>query len=76
MNRKLTLSIDSEVIDRAKRYARKQRTSVSQIVQTFLELVSRPPEMAEDPLVLRRLRGSLKGLDEANYRRHLREKYR
>lgn len=76
MTRKLTLSIDSGVIDRAKQYARKRGTSVSQMLRTFLELVSRAPEVAEDSPVLRRLRASLKGADEANYRRHLRRKYR
>lgn len=76
MTRKLMLNIDSEVIDRAKRHARKQGTSVSQMVETFLEVVTRPPEHVQDPPVLRRLRGSLKGVDETSYRRDLREKYR
>jgi hypothetical protein len=76
MTRKLTLSVDSDVIERAKRFARKRGTSVSQMVETFLELASRPAEKADDPPVLRRLRGSLKGVDAASYRRHLREKYR
>ena len=76
MTRKLTLSVDPEVIRRAKRVAKQRGTSVSRMVQTYLELVSRSPKAAEDPPVLRRLRGSLKGGSVNDYRRYLREKYR
>ena len=73
---KLTLSVDREVIRKAKRLAKKRGTSVSRMVQTYLELVSRAPDPGTDPPVLRRLRGSLKGASVDDYRRHLREKYR
>jgi hypothetical protein len=46
------------------------------MVQTYLDLVSRSAKEAEDPPVLRRLRGSLKGGGVNDYRRYLREKYR
>jgi hypothetical protein len=46
------------------------------MVQTYLELVSRAPGADDDPPVLRRLRGSLKGASVGDYRRYLREKYR
>jgi hypothetical protein len=45
------------------------------MVQTYLELVSRTPGTDDDPPVLRRLRGSLKGVSVGDYRRYLREKY-
>jgi hypothetical protein len=76
MTRKLTLSVDPEVIRRAKRVAKQRGTSVSRMVQTYLELVSRSPAVGEDPPVLRRLRGSLKGASVDDYHRYLREKYR
>jgi hypothetical protein len=76
MTRKLTLSIDGDVIRRAKRVAKQRGTSVSRMVQTYLELVSRAPGADDDPPVLRRLRGSLKGASVGDYRRYLREKYR
>ena len=77
---KLTLSVDDKVVKRAKRYAEKHGTSVSRLVQGFLDLLSRPPalkveEDAETP-VLRRLRGILKQGDREDYRKHLTEKYR
>jgi len=76
MTRKLTLSVDPAVIERAKQAAKKRGTSVSRMVETYLELVSRSPETGQDPPVLRRLRGSLKGVSLRDYRRYLREKYR
>lgn len=36
MKKKLTLVIDDEVIERAKRYARSQELSVSEIVENYL----------------------------------------
>jgi hypothetical protein len=73
---KLTLSIDAKVATRAKRYAKKHRISVSSMVETYLDLVSRPPKLPEDlPPILRELRGSLKRADIRDYYKHLEEKY-
>ncbi len=75
---KLTLSVDDKVIRRAKRYAEKRGTSVSRLVQGFLDLLARPPAVEEDARtpVLRRLRGILRRGDREGYRKHLTEKYR
>lgn len=76
---KLTLSVDDKVITRAKSYASKRGTSVSRLVERYLEVVSRPPkDDGEEPPVLGRLRGALKGarVDEGDYRRYLQQKYR
>lgn len=75
MTGKLTLSVDREVIRKAKRLAKKRGMSVSRMVQTYLEVVSRAPDSETDPPILRRLRGSLRGASVDDYRRHLREKY-
>jgi len=77
---KLTLSVDDAVVRRAKAYARRRGTSVSRLVQGFLDLLARnsgemPAGDGEAP-VLRRLRGSLKGARPAEYRAHLARKYR
>ena len=73
---KLTLSVDEEVIERAKRYARDRGTSVSRVVETMLSLVSRPDAKGAVPMpVLTRLRGSMKRGSVADYRRHLRRKH-
>jgi Family of unknown function (DUF6364) len=60
---KLTLSVDGQVVGRAKRFAEKRGTSVSQLVERYLQLLTRPLQPGEDPPVLRRLKGALKGLD-------------
>jgi hypothetical protein len=73
---KLTLSVKHDVVERAKRFADRHGTSVSRLVERFLDQVTRHPDQAETPPVLHRLRGSLKGSDSAAYRRHLKEKYR
>jgi hypothetical protein len=75
---KLTLSVDSGVVQRAKRYAARHGVSVSRLVERYLGLLSRS-EAAPGPRstpVLDRLRGTLKGADERTYRRHLERKYR
>jgi hypothetical protein len=40
MTTKLTLTMDNTVIDRAKEYAREKNSSVSNIVETYLDTVS------------------------------------
>lgn len=68
---KLTLSVDEEVVRQAKVWAAKEGTSVSRLVERFLREASTPPASPEPGAtpVLRRLRGSLKGLDaEARHR--------
>ena len=75
---KLTLSIDPTVIARAKRYAKQQGVSVSEMVETYLDSVSRKRghEPKRIPPVLRAVRGILKKADLNEYRRHLTSKYR
>jgi hypothetical protein len=73
---KLTLSVDEKVVRRAKRYAERRGTSVSQLVQQFLDLLARPPKPEEDAPVRRPLRGILRSGKPEDYRKHLVDKYR
>jgi len=77
---KLTLSVDETVVERAKRYAAKRQTSVSRLVESYLEALSQPtPEERQDlPPVTRRLFGILKGAryDREERVRDLERKYR
>jgi hypothetical protein len=82
---KLTLSVDPEVVARAKKYAKRNHTSVSQMVETYLSVVSAPEkqtrrsENSNLPPITRSLLGIVKdeGLDyREEYRKHLAEKYR
>ena len=72
---KLTLSVDERVVRRAKRYAAAQGTSVSKLVERYLDLLARPFEMSEAPPVLRMLRGAARGVPGDIYRRHVSRKY-
>lgn len=74
------MSVNHEVVERAKRYAATRGTSVSRLVETYLDAVSRPQGAGERklPPATRRLRGILK---RGRYRRkdyldYLEGKYR
>ena len=73
---KLTLSIEDAVVEKAKRYARSRRVSVSQLVEDYLDLVSKSFKAPADTPVLRALRGTLKKAPLRAYKRHLERKYR
>jgi hypothetical protein len=72
---KLTLSVDEKVVGRAKRYAAQHGTSVSRMVERYLDLVVAPAQAGEeDPPVLRMLRGAAKGVSHEEYGRYLQRK--
>ncbi len=73
---KLTLSVDPAIVSDAKRYARRQRTSISRLVEDYLGLLARPAADAPDTPALRQLRGILKRGGRNDYRRYLTQKYR
>ena len=75
---KLTLSVDDDVVERAKAFAERRGTSVSALVERYLDLITREATLARDaqPPVLARLRGTLAGADIEEHRRHLERKYR
>jgi hypothetical protein len=74
---KLTLSVDSHVVSRAKSYAKQQGVSMSEMVEAYLAAVAEPRSAAtRDAPILRSLRGSLKQADIEEYRKHLTAKYR
>ncbi|MGA2716906.1 MAG: DUF6364 family protein [Bryobacteraceae bacterium] len=76
MQTKLTLSVTPSVVSRAKRYAKQQGISVSQMVEVYLSSVTQSVDPGQDhPPVLRSLLGSLKKADPKDYRTHLVKKY-
>jgi hypothetical protein len=75
---KLTLTVDPEVVERAKRFADEHATSISSLVEEFLRRISTPATGRAGglPPVVARLRGLGRpsgGREE--YHRHLEEKY-
>jgi hypothetical protein len=80
MRTKLTLHLEERLVRRARSYARRTGKSVSEVVAGFfsrLDAPESPPRRELTPAV-RRLAGSLAGssLGQANYRKHMEEKYR
>ena len=73
---KLTLTVDQKVIRDAKRYAAARGTSVSRLVERYLDLLSKPPKADDQTPVLRMLRGAARGAPADARRRHLNRKYR
>ena len=78
--KKLTLSVDARIVARAKSFAIKRGTSVSRLVERYLDAVSSPPVPTthELPPVTRRLLGMVRGqkIDRGEYLAHLEHKYR
>lgn len=81
MPEKLTLRLDENLIAGAKAYAKGHGRSVSQLVADYFSQLTIAEAAATSPKrgsVTSKLRGALKGaeVDQADYRRHLEEKYR
>lgn len=76
MSTKLTLSIDSDVIEKAKQYAKKHRRSLSNIVEDYLKAISGSKEKEEidelDPDV-KALWNSVKIPDDKDYKELLQD---
>lgn len=73
-SRKLTLSVDEEAIEKARRYSTKHNTSISRLVSHFLAAL--PEGQREYGPAVERLMGLLPPeTDEAEYRRHLDAKH-
>lgn len=72
MNTKLTLSIDKNVITRAKNYARNKNKSLSQIIEDYLKSISKNekniPVLEEIPPITQSLSGILKGKPEIDFK--------
>jgi hypothetical protein len=73
MNRKLTLSLDSNIIDFAHDYSKKSRKPISKIIENyFLELKTK--SIPEIPKEVAELYGILEGIDVPD-KKELRRKF-
>jgi hypothetical protein len=81
MNAKLTLKLDSRVIEKAKDYAERRGTSLSQIVEGFFVglAATEEPRKAKLPGVVGELAGVLAGIEiedpKREYAEYLEKKY-
>ena len=79
MNTKLTLRMDGNLIESAKKYSAKTGKSVSRIVADLFEIIRNEKIERGHPLTpaVQSLKGALKGksVDESDYKKYLEEKY-
>ncbi len=70
MDTKLTIKLDNDVISRAKRYAQHRRTSLSKMIESFLDSVTKnePDDIEITPLV-KSLSGVIKVPEDFDYKR-------
>lgn len=47
---KLTLTVDQEVVERAKRYAKRKHRSVSRIIEDYLRIISMEESLGSDDI--------------------------
>lgn len=72
MTTKLTLTIEDDVIDSAKAYARKRGESLSNLVETYLKSIIAPEnEDAELSPRVKKLKGAIKLPEDFDYKTEL-----
>jgi hypothetical protein len=73
MNTKLTLTIESSVIKKAKKYAAEQERSLSDIIENYLKAITsqESKEESEYPPIVKSLKGSFKAPENLDYKKEL-----
>ena len=73
---KLTIRLPRELLENAKRYARKQNTTVTNLISAYLRRMPASIDILEEAPIVRRLSGTLsKNVSIADYQKHLEAKY-
>ena len=71
MNTKLTLSIEQRVIEKAKQYAKNSNRSLSEIIQSYLEIITTDKSENLDE-ELNSIRGSISLNDDFDLKKEIR----
>lgn len=75
MNTKLTLTIEQEIIKRAKQYAKDKNRSLSDIIENYLKALTKEEEKQKERSlnpVVKSLKGSFKMPGDMDYKKELR----
>ena len=79
MDAKLTLKLDNSIIEQAKTYAKKKNTSISKLVESYLDLLATPQDTQEITPLVKSLSGVIdlpKNYDnKKDYKKHVVNKY-
>ncbi len=77
MNTKLTLTIEKEIIERAKSYAKDKNRSLSDIIETYLKILTEKDQKNKkqkvNPIV-KSLKGSFKMHEDMDYKKELKNR--
>ena len=77
MNTKLTLTIEQEIIKRAKSYAKKKNRSLSDIIENYLKTLTKEEQKQKEnnlsPIV-KSLKGSFKMSKNLDYKKELQKR--
>jgi len=73
MNTKLTLTIDYDVIERSKKYAKENGQSLSDIIENYLKVITREETTSEDEItpLVKSLKGSFNAPVDFDYKSEL-----
>jgi hypothetical protein len=73
---KLTIRLPRKLLENAKRYARQQNTTLTQLINEYLYRIPAPTSALENAPIVRKLSGTLsKDASMEDYKTHLEEKY-
>ena len=73
---KLTVRLSRELLENAKRYARRQNTTVTNLISEYLRRMPASMDILQDAPIVRRLSGTLsKNISVADYKKHLDARY-
>ncbi|ELR72637.1 hypothetical protein C900_01016 [Fulvivirga imtechensis AK7] len=76
MNTKLTLTLEKEVIEKAKKYAAEKGRSLSELVENYFQFLTETPEQEKEIKLspkVSKLRGVLKVNSDFDYKKVLEE---
>jgi hypothetical protein len=70
MNTKLTLKLDNDVISRAKKYAQERKTSLSKMIESYLDYVTKPePDDSDITPLVKSLSGVISLPEDYDYKK-------
>lgn len=73
---KLTIRVPRKLLENAKQYARKQNTTVTNLINEYLRRMPASIDVLQDAPIVRRLSGTLsKNVSITDYKKHLEAKY-
>lgn len=77
MNTKLTLTIEQEIIQKAKKYAKDKNRSLSDIIENYLKILTieeKAKDLKKLNPVVKSLKGSFKMPKDMDYKKELRDR--